>query len=125
MKRFIIAIILICMSVMMCIWGTVEAGDASSSTISEINELKEKIAQEDASASSLSYLAIDNWQKHHDILCLYMSHDRLGQIDDTLALIPVLVHYNDVSQACSLCDKACEQISELVESQQVSLGNIF
>ena len=125
MSRVIIAVILLLITVFFSISGSVFADRKGEIFEKEISVLKEKIAAHDTSGIESSYVLIDKWKKTHEALSFYMSHDRIGDLDETLSQIPSYLEYGNYADAISLCDKFRRQLSDLIKNEKVTLGNIL
>lgn len=125
MNRIIIAFILLLITISFSILGSYFADSKAEFFAKEISLLKEKIAAHDASSIESSYILIDKWKNTHELLSFYMSHDRIGDLDETLVQIPSYLYYGNYADAVSLCDKFYRQILDLTKNEKVTLGNIF
>ena len=125
MSRVIIATLLLLITLFFSIFGSMFADSKGEIFENEINILKEKIAAHDTSCIESSYQIIKKWKKTHEALSLYMSHDRIGVLDETLSQIPSYLEFGNFADAISLCDKFSRQLSDLIKNEKVTLGNIL
>lgn len=125
MRRVIVASVILFITVLLSFFGFFYTTSKTDLITKEISNLKEKIAVCDETSIVDSYNLIKNWKNTHEAFSFYMSHDRIGQIDETLSQIPAYLVYGNFADAASLCDKANRQISDLTENEKVSAGNIL
>ncbi len=87
-----------------------------------------KTAQErgdEDTALAFSRKAVSDWRDAHRVLCLYMLHDRLEDIDQTLAVLPELCQDEQREEFLSECDRSLAQFWYLNESELLTLDNLF
>ena len=125
MNRVIIAVIILLTTIFMSITGSIFADKKADYFEEKIFLLKEKIAAYDTSCIENSYSLIDEWKKAHEALSFYMSHDRIGALDETLSQIPYYLKYENYADALSLCDKFERQVADLTKNEKLTLGNIL
>ena len=125
MKRVIIAVFLLLTSVALSIFGCCYASGKAQYFADEIISLKEKIAARDETSIESSYDLIKEWKKTHEALSFYMSHDRIGDLDEALCQIPAYIAYGSFADAVSICDKFHRQVLDITKNEKVTLGNIL
>lgn len=126
MKRMWAALILLVLTVAACVAGIACTKGITSQMMQTVTMAKE--AQErgdEANACRLSEQAVKDWRDAHRFLCVYMVHDRLEAIDQTLAALPELCRNGAEDAFLSQCDCGLTQISYLNESEIPNIDNVF
>lgn len=126
MKRLWASAIILVLVVVACIFGSNKTKQISKDMTQTIASAKNAANGGDMNtALKLSEKAITDWQDSHRILCMYMPHDRLESIDQTLSALPMLSYYGTTDQFTADCDRSITQIKYLNESELANLENIF
>jgi hypothetical protein len=126
MKRMWAALFLFVLTVAACIAGIGNTKGVTAQMTQTVSMAK--TAQENGDAKTacrLSEKAANDWHNAHRLLCIYMVHDRLEAIDQTLATLPELCRKGAEDAFLSECDRGLTQISYLNESEIPNLENIF
>lgn len=126
MKRMWAALILLVLLVTTCIIGIYNTQKVSAEMMQTVSQAKTAQQRgDDKTACRLSEKATEDWRKAHRVLCVYMVHSRLEEIDQTLSSLPELCRNGAKDSFLSECDKGLAQLSYLNESEIPDIGNIF
>jgi hypothetical protein len=126
MKRMWAALALCAILVTVCALGITNTQKVTVQMIQTVADAKKARAAGDADAAlRLSRQAAKSWRGAHRVLCIYMVHSRLEEIDQTLSGLPELCGNESKEQFLSDCDKGLAQLSYLTESEIPNLENIF
>lgn len=126
MKRMWAALILMILTVGMGVFGILHTQAVTERMMRTVASAKSAAEEEDReTALALSREAVKDWKDAHKILCLYMIHSRLEEIDKTLAALPELCGGEEKEEFLSECDRGLMQISYLNESETPIPENIF
>ena len=126
MKRTVAAFCIVLIVLLLCLAGIQTARQITTEAVASLEELKVLVSQEDFSAAlELSRSIRESWVKKHRILCLYMSHDRLEKIDESMSAIIPLIQYKESGHILSECDRMIAQIQDLQESESPNWENIL
>ncbi len=126
MKRMWAALILLILTVAACVVGIACTKRITSQMMQTVTMAKEAQERDDKkTAYQLSQQAAKDWRGAHRILCIYMVHDRLEAIDQTLCALPELCRNGAKDSFLSECDCGLTQISYLNESEIPNLDNVF
>lgn len=126
MKRLWASAIILVVLIVICIFGTITTSKITAELTNTVENAKKAAEKDDNStAFTLSEKAVSDWHQKHDILCTYMPHAKLEAIDQTLAVLPALIHYGTKDQFAAECDRSITQIEYLNESEIPILQNIF
>ncbi len=126
MKRIWAALTLFVLTVAVCVAGIACTERITSQMTETVTMAKDAQERGDAAAACrLSEQAVKDWRGAHRVLCVYMVHDRLEEIDKTLTALPELCRNGAEDAFLSECDRGLTQISYLNESEVPNLENIF
>lgn len=76
-------------------------------------------------ALTLSKQAAEKWQGHHQVLCTFMSHMQLEEIDRSLAALPAYLEHGEEADIQAECNRIIEMISHLDEAELPYIQNIL
>jgi acyl-CoA reductase-like NAD-dependent aldehyde dehydrogenase len=126
MKRMWVALALFVLTVAACVVGITYTQNITAKMTETVSQAKAAQKRGDVDAAcKLSEQAKSEWKEAHRLLCVYMVHDRLEEIDVTLAAMPELCRNGAEEEFLSECDRGLMQISYLNESEIPNLENIF
>ena len=126
MKRLWASAIILVLVITVCIFGSNKTKQISKDMTQTITSAKNAANGGDMNtALKLSEKAVTDWQDYHKTLCMYMPHDQLESIDQTLSALPMLSYYGTTDQFAADCDRSITQIKYLNESELASFENIF
>ena len=77
------------------------------------------------SALALSKQTIEKWQNHHAILCTFMSHMQLEEIDRSLSTLPAYIELGEQADIQAECNRIIEMVSHLNETEMPYIQNIL
>jgi hypothetical protein len=126
MKRLWVSAIILVSLLIICTLGYAQTRQISLSMTQTISSAKKAANGGNMdNALKLSQKAVNDWRECHKVLCMYMPHAKLEQIDQTLAGLPMLCYFGANDQFAADCDRSITQIGYLNESELPSLENIF
>ena len=126
MKRLWIALALLALVLVTCIIGISYTQKITSEMTQTVEKAKDAQKRGDVNAAyQLSTTAKNNWREAHRVLCVYMVHSDLEEIDQTLAVLPELCQNGAKDSFLSECDRGLTLLSSLNESVSPSIENIF
>lgn len=126
MKRLWAALILLVLLVTACIIGICHTRNVTADMVRTVSQAKAAQERGDTKAAfRLSEKARGDWRGKHRVLCVYMVHNRLEEVDQTLSALPELCRNGAKDAFLSECDKGLAQLSYLDESEIPNLENIF
>lgn len=126
MKRLVIAIILFLSACLMCIAGyfilnnTCEQLDEMLETSIECAE-KEDGDMLIANAEQLSA----TWEKYRTVFSVLTQHSHLDSFEQKIRILSYYAQTGDFAQYTQTCREAQNGLLHLIESERVTIGNIF
>ncbi len=97
--------------------------DQMTEIVEEAKDAQQTGREKDA--LQLIQKASKTWQDAHPVLCAYMEHNTLGEINQLLCGMPELCRYGAKDQFLSDCDKVLAQIRDMAEAEIPDMKNIF
>jgi PBP1b-binding outer membrane lipoprotein LpoB len=126
MKRIWIALALLALVIATCVMGICYTREITEKMTQTVQEAKDAEKRGDIdTAYELSITARKDWKNAHNVLCVYMVHNDLEEIDQTLALLPELCLNGAKDTFLSECDRGLTLISSLDESVSPKFENVF
>ena len=126
MNRIWAAIVIIVMLVGMCIFGTVMTDRMTTDISTSLLKISDAIREGDSQkAESLSKSANKDWQKYHKRMSMYIPHDRLEEISQTMAVLPTMIVCGSNEDAQAECARAQEQIRHVFGTELPTMDNIL
>lgn len=126
MKRMWIALALLVLTVSSCAVGITYTRSVTARMTQTVSQAKAAQKKGNAAAACrLSEQAKKDWKDAHRVLCVYMVHERLEALDETLAVMPELCRNGAKEEFLSECDRGLMQIAYLNESETPNLENVF
>jgi hypothetical protein len=126
MKRLWAALVLFVLVMAVCVLGIFHTERVTAQMVQNVTAAKEAQERGDGKAAlQLSREAVQNWRADHPVLCMYMVHSRLENIDQTLSALPELCRNGAKDAFLSECDKGLAQLSYLTELEIPNLENIL
>ncbi len=96
------------------------------SIVEQMEEISLTILKEDRqTATALCKKTIDKWHVHHAVLCTYMSHIQLEEIDRSLTALSAYLEYGEEADIQAECNRIIEMISHLQEAELPYIQNIL
>lgn len=126
MKRLWAAVIILIFLLFICSVGSKTTVQSTSQMTSQLNTLKAEVSKHNtATALAMSQDIIHRWNHEHSILCMYISHEHIEQIDQTLSVLPAYIQNDSYDAFQAECDRACLLIRRLNDTEQLSLENFL
>lgn len=126
MKRMWAVLILLVLMLAACGFGISHTRKVTSEMTQTVSSAKQAQERGDtAAAYRLSKKAVTDWQNAHRVLCVFMVHSQLAELDQTLSVLPELCRNGAEDSFLSECDRGLMLISSLNESEIPNVENIF
>ena len=126
MKRLWISTILLLSVIGLCIYELVAIRDISEKSEKNISDMQQCVEKNDLEgALEISYQLNQLWQQNYTILTMFIHHDPLESIDQSLSVINTSILHSDDSNFWIESTRAAVQITKLSDTDIPSLGNIF
>lgn len=126
MKQVIILIVAICLLVFSGIFEISYLEKTSKYLLSDVSYSKQYISKENFSLAKGHYWALnDTWKTLRDSWGIFIDHDEVGAIDETLLAYKSYLDKEDEDESYV---KICELerlIKHIVEKQEIKIGNVF
>ena len=124
MKRLWAACLLTLGLLLSCWWGNQTAQQGASQM--ELYVYLLAIETGDLSAATIQSEALTHqWATWHRVLCLFLSHTTLEQIDQNLAALPRYLQQEEAGLARATCARLRDQSENLRDSESILLENIL
>ncbi|HBT90709.1 MAG TPA: hypothetical protein DEB16_02540 [Ruminococcaceae bacterium] len=126
MKRVWCALALLVVVILVSVFGILHTRRVTAQMAQVVEQAKD--AQEtgdEKSALRLSRQASQAWKDAHPVLCAYMEHTTLSEVDQLLCGLPELCRNGAKDQFLSDCDKVLAQFDYMAESEIPDVKNIF
>lgn len=65
------------------------------------------------------------WQEHYSLLCTYVPHNKLEQVDQSLSVLATNMEYEEFSQLATELSRAYSQLEHLKDTEFPKLENIL
>lgn len=65
------------------------------------------------------------WREHYALLCTYIQHSKLEQVDQSLSVLAPQLQYEDIPQLASELSRAYSQLEHLKDTEFPKLKNIL
>ena len=110
----------------LCIWAVLSTQSATANITQDIAQIRASSLQDDKeTALQLSRETAQKWQNHHAILCTFLSHLQLEEIDRSLAALPAYIELGEEADIVAECNRITEMVQHLEESELPYLQNIL
>ena len=98
----------------------------TTSITQDIAQIADTSLQDDKdTALTLSRQAGEKWQNHHAVLCTFMSHMQLEEIDRSLAALPAFIELGEEADIQAECNRIIEMVQHLNEAELPYIQNIL
>lgn len=126
MKRLWAACLLTLGLLLSCWWGNQTAQQGASQMERALSSIEQAIETGDLSAATIQSEALTHqWATWHRVLCLFLSHTTLEQIDQNLAALPRYLQQEEAGLARATCAQLRDQSENLRDSESILLENIL
>ena len=90
-----------------------------------LNDLKEKIKNEDGNISNDIKEIYNNWEERREKLAYFIEHDELEKVETNLTKIRSFIKVNDLNMAISSIEEAEFILEHIKEKNAFNIENIF
>lgn len=126
MKRLWAAWILTFVLLGACWWGMQTAHLGASEMEEALTSIEQSIEAGDITQACEQSQALNKqWDSLHRVLCLFLSHTTLEQIDQNLAALPQYLQQEESGLALAACARLLDQTDNLRDSEALLLENIL
>lgn len=126
MKRAWAAIIMVAVLVVLCTAVPIFTHQHIASLTDKINETKTQVSQGNIEeVERLSQEISLMWNKHYQIFCTYISHEKLEAIDQSISTLQTNLEYEEYAEFTTELDRACSQLKHLQDTEMPVLENIL
>lgn len=126
MNRLWAAGIIVAVLITICTLAVLSTQNITASMTEDIKQIAATSLENDKeTAIALSQKTAKNWQEHHAVLCTYMSHTQLEEVDRLLAALPAYIEYGEQADIQAECCRIIEMISHLDEAELPYIQNIL
>ena len=126
MKRLVIALVLLSAAVFIALWS----GLIFRSELDSLNDSIEHLI--DVSQSSSDEIlkeetskVLSEWEKASSFLHSFVLHEGMDILEQNITSLPLLIEHSDRLTFRNKCIEAITQIENLLNSEKISIENIF
>lgn len=126
MKRLVIALVLLSAAVFIAVWS----GIVFRSELNSLNDSIEHLI--DVSQSSSDEIlkeetskVLSEWEKASSFLHSFVLHEGMDILEQNITSLPLLIEHSDRLTFRNKCIEAMTQIENLLNSEKISIENIF
>ena len=126
MKRLVIALVLLSAAVFIAVWS----GIVFRSELNSLNDSIEHLI--DVSQSSSDEIlkeetskVLSEWGKASSFLHSFVLHEGMDILEQNITSLPLLIEHSDRLTFRNKCIEAITQIENLLNSEKISIENIF
>ena len=109
----------------LCVWAGFSTSSITASLSQEMTQITEILTKDKAAALTLSRQAEEKWQSRHAVLCTFMSHTRLEEIDRSLSALPAYIELGEEADVRAECSRIAEMVQQLSEAEMQYFQNIL
>ena len=121
MNRLWAAAGLLAVLITICTLAVISTQSITNSITQDIKQIADTSLQDD----TLSRQAGEKWQNHHAVLCTFMSHMQLEEIDRSLAALPAFIELGEEADIQAECNRIIEMVQHLNEAELPYIQNIL
>lgn len=126
MKRAWVGIAMIVLVVALSIWGLFSANHLLGGLERQLNDVQQTVQNGDyQQAKQQSQQITEDWEGSYRALCTFIPHDKLEQIDQSLATLNLNLEYEEYAQFSTEAARACTQLQHLRDTEFPTLENIL
>ena len=126
MKRLIVAVLFFILAIVICITGYIVCVD-------KLNELNDSLGQAMYVANTenhenlikLTNNIVDDWDEYEKTLGLFISHSEMEDINSNIKILTFYAKNKDYDQYREYCERSIDSSKNVIDSQNLSLKNIF
>lgn len=126
MKRLISAIVLLILSVSVSAWSAYTYKKHMihySHAISNLLAVCETEQKSDAVKEAETI--VEQWHETDDLLHSLVVHEGMDELEEIITALPEIAKHSDIEELKINCIEAIEIIDNLLESEQISIGNVL
>ncbi len=126
MKRFLLAVLLLAFCFGTALFGFHCLEKSSGKLIADLEEAAQLISREDTNKALKKLENIESkWKKERLSFNVFLDHTTLDNLDSSLPAISKILSSGDASQAFEEIQKNIAVLTDIVEEQKISIGNIL
>lgn len=126
MKRLVFALILLVSAVFISIWsGIIFRSELNSlnDSIEHLIDVSQKSSDEILEKETSKVLS--EWEKASSFLHSFVLHEGMDILEQNITSLPLLIEHSDRLTFRNKCIEAITQIENLLNSEKISVENIF
>lgn len=126
MKRLVVALTLLAAAIFIAIWsGFVFRAELNSlsASIDRLVDISETASDKTLSEETEKVLA--EWEEASKFLHSFVLHEGMDTIEQNITSLPMLITHSDRLTFRNKCIEAINQIENLLNSEKISIENIF
>lgn len=109
-----------------CTTAVLATQNITDSMTEQIEQIANAVLEEDQqTAINLHKQVTEKWQVHHAVLCTFMSHMHLEEIDRSLAALSAYLESGEKADMQAECNRIIEMIRHLEETELPYIQNIL
>ncbi len=106
-----------------CLWYVHLSTDNLTAELETITAALER--EDRAVALQETESARKNWKQGHAVLCMFLSHVQLAEVDRSLAALPAYITLGEIADGVAECGRIAEMVRHLRESELPLVQNIL
>ena len=79
--------------------------------------------KEQALETSRAFL--EEWDKHHGRMCIFLQHDHLDPLETIFALLPYYIEHDDITLARANCKTVRTVTEHILKTEQITVENLL
>lgn len=126
MKRVWVALVMMCTVFALCITELIIANKMTDH-LSETLEKAQNCVKEQQIEQALQYSdrVAEDWEHYHKILSMFLIHDRLEQIDQSLAVLDTNLKCEQYDDFLSEASRTTAQLEHIKDTELPTIQNIL
>lgn len=126
MSRLGITTLLLVLAISLCVFEFFKVNSISEKMIDDLTSIKQLVSDENiVDATELCHNTYDFWQSNTLLLSIFIQHDNIENIEQTLALMNSAVEKNEIGDFWAENQRAIIQISNLSDTEYPNIENIL
>lgn len=126
MKRIITAAVLTVSIIVLAFTGRWIAQDSIRQIQSAMEQIDTALAADDTEqALKTSEEFLQEWDRHHGRMCLFLQHDHLDPLENVFALLPFYIQSGEILLARAECKGVRTITDHILKTEQVTIENIL
>ena len=109
------------------IWtlAVISTQSITNSITQDIEQIADTSLQDDKDTALTLSRQAEERQNHHAVLCTFMSHMQLEEIDRSLAALPAFIELGEEADIQAECNRIIEMVQHLNEAELPYIQNIL